>query len=107
MKNTLFIIVTITLIVFSSCKKTTNKFENVYVEAIKVDVQEKYSTGDFNDYFSLSKVIALETNERSVFSNIDRISLYDDKIFILDRKTNAVLIFTNTGRFFKQNTNYR
>ncbi|WP_170179755.1 6-bladed beta-propeller [Flavivirga rizhaonensis] len=100
MKRILFTIVL--LLCFSSCKKIVNELDNVNLEHIKVDIQEKYPEGDFKEYFSSSKIIALETTERSIFSKIDRISLHKDKIFILDRNTDAVLIFSNTGKFLNK-----
>jgi len=102
MKNFIFNTVVIMLACFSSCQETTNEQKNIAVEHIKVDVQEKYPVGNFEDYFTSSKIIPLETIENSLFAKIDRLSLHKDKIFILDRKSNAVLIFSNTGKFLNK-----
>ena len=72
------------------------------MERIKVEVQKKYPEGNFEDYFSESKLVALETKESSFFSEIARLSLYDNKIYILDRAMNYLLIFSMTGKFLNK-----
>ncbi|WP_147679216.1 6-bladed beta-propeller [Algibacter pacificus] len=100
MKNILLRIIVLIFISFSSCKDTNELEKNI--ENIKVDVKKKYPRGNFKDYFSSSKVISLETNEHSIFHNIDRMSLYDNKFFILDKKSNGVYIFNNKGKFLNK-----
>lgn len=92
--NRIFII--ISFIFFTSCD---NSIKTEHVESIKVDLKSKPVEIEFDDYFSSKKAIALETNEKSIFSKIDRISFYDNKIFILDRKLNSVLVFKENGSF--------
>lgn len=94
--NRIFIMIIISFIFFISCDSPIKK-ENI--ETIKVDIKSENVEAKFDDYFSSKNVIALETNENSIFSNIDRISLYDHKIFILDRKLNSVLVFKEDGSF--------
>ena len=89
------------LFTLNSCKQT-EKEENTSVENIKVEVQKKYPEGNFEDYFSESKLVALETKESSFFSEITRLSLYDNKIYILDRAINSLLIFSMTGKFLNK-----
>lgn len=102
MKTILFILIITFSILFTSCRETTNNLENVNLQQIKVEVQEKYPVGNFEDFFSSSKVISLESNEHSIFYNIDRLILHRDKIFVLDKKSNSILIFSNTGKFLNK-----
>jgi hypothetical protein len=92
----IYIMIMIVFVIFTSCS-TPIKSENV--ESIKIDVKSEPVEIEFDDYFSSKNVIALETNENSIFSKIDRICLYDKKIFILDRKLNSVLVFKENGSF--------
>lgn len=92
----IFIILTISFIFFTSCNKAV---KNENLESIKVDIKAEPIAVKFKDYFSSQKVITLETNKESIFSKIDRITFYDDKIFILDRKLNSVLVFKENGSF--------
>ena len=89
------------LIILNSCKQA-EKEEDTSVERIKVEVQKKYPEGNFEDYFSESKLVALESTESSFFSEIARLSLYDNKIYILDRAMNYLLIFSMTGKFLNK-----
>lgn len=86
-------------LLFVSCAQS-NQIQAI--QYIKVNLEEKASKGNFDEYFSSSKVIALETNDQSFLSKIDRLSLYEDKIFILDRKLDAVFVFNNEGVFLNK-----
>lgn len=81
----------------ASCNSSISR-ENT--EIIPVDVKSEKSNVEFSDYFYKKNVIALETNENSIFSKIDRISFYSNKIFILDRKLNSILVFRETNGSF-------
>lgn len=94
--NRISIMIILSFMFFTSCNKPIKK-ENV--ESIKVDLKTGPIEVKFDDYFSSKKVVALETNENSIFSKIDRISFYDNKIFILDKKLNSVLVFKENGSF--------
>ncbi|WP_316824163.1 MULTISPECIES: 6-bladed beta-propeller [Pedobacter] len=66
---------------------------------IKVDVAPENAIGNFDKYFDSSKVISLETSAASLIGNINRISIFDNRIYILDRATNSVFIFNWNGKF--------
>ena len=89
------------MLLFLSCSNTENsqQIDPETVENIRVDMEEERIEGNFDDYFTSMEVIPLETNEHSIFGRIERISLYQDKIFILDTSTNSVLVFNNKGKF--------
>ncbi|WP_281299288.1 6-bladed beta-propeller [Flavobacterium limnophilum] len=91
---------TIVATIFISCGTVKNE----QIETIKVDIKSEKSEIEFADYFSKKNVVVLETNENSTFSYIDRLFLFDNKIFIFDRKLNSVFVFSNNGSFlFKIN----
>ncbi|QTE22229.1 6-bladed beta-propeller [Polaribacter cellanae] len=99
MKKIIFLIIVVPFIF--SCKRDGKN--NVYeLKHIKLNVQKKYPAGNFGDYFSSSKIIALETNNSSFISNIDRITVSNNKILILDTKLNSVLIFDLNGKFINK-----
>ncbi len=81
---------------FISCNPPV---KNNNIETIKVDIKSEKVKIKFDDYFISKKAIALETNENSLFSEIDRISFYEHKIFILDKKLNSILVFRDNGSF--------
>lgn len=55
--------------------------------------------GNFSDFFDEIDFIPLETNKHSIFSSIDQLEVTNDHFIILDRETNAVLIFNRKGGF--------
>ncbi|APA00345.1 6-bladed beta-propeller [Flavobacterium commune] len=95
--NQILKMVTLSFLFFISCNKPIKR-ENI--ETIQVNLKTEEVEVSFDDYFSSRKVIALETNENSIFSQIDRISFYEHKIFVLDRKLNSIFVFNeNDGSF--------
>ena len=96
-----YLLSSILLLLFLSCSNTENsqQIDSETVETIRVDMEKESFIGNFDDYFDSMKVISLETNEKSLLGRIERISLYQDKIFILDTSTNSVLVFNNKGKF--------
>lgn len=94
-------------ICFVSCDESSkDKDQKNNVAEIKVNMMDKYPKGDFEDYFSSSRIVSLETNEHSILSGIDRISFYNNKIFILDRRSESLVIFNIDGKYLSkiQNT---
>ena len=96
-----YLLSSLLFLLFLSCKNPENsqQIDPETVENIRVDMEKERVIGKFDDYFSSMEVIPLETNEHSIFGRIERISLYQDKIFILDTSTNSVLVFDNKGKF--------
>ncbi|WP_308990455.1 6-bladed beta-propeller [Mariniflexile litorale] len=98
MKNNFYVILVFFLI---SCKESNdvNPLVNNNIKSIKIDLNEEAVEGNFDEYFSSSYLIQLETNEFSIISKIDRISFYNNRIYILDKKLNSVFIFSDKGKF--------
>lgn len=90
------------LVIIIFCFFSCNKNKVATLETIKVNVEKKYSKGDFEDYFSSSTIIPLETNNNSIFSNIDRLSVFDKKFFILDKRIGSVILFDDKGKFLNK-----
>ena len=98
------VIILQTLLIISSCKKNNNNTLNkIKLETIKVDAKKDiHEEGDFNTYFSSYELVALETNKQSLFSRINRVFLFKERIFILDKDTKSVLVFSNKGKFINK-----
>jgi hypothetical protein len=86
--------------IFLSCNKNI-KIEDELIN-IKVDIDKEPKVVDFNDYFVSSNVIALESIDESIFSRIDRLCLFNEQIYILDKQMNTVFIFNSNGKFIKK-----
>jgi len=68
------------------------------LSAIKKEKQEKLSA-----IIDSSFVVKLETNKNCLINNIDKMIVYEDKIYILDKKkSNGVFEFTKEGKFIKK-----
>ncbi|MDR0558998.1 MAG: 6-bladed beta-propeller [Prevotellaceae bacterium] len=52
-----------------------------------------------DDYFKDSRIIFLETNDNSLFREIDRICVHDNSIFIYDNTLDKIVIFDMDGKY--------
>ena len=57
---------------------------------------------DLSDILNDSvEIIPLETKDECLISEIDRLEFYKDRIFVADRKSAKILIFTSAGKYLK------
>lgn len=86
-------------VLFFSCKKNET---NTIKSNINVKVLNRYPGGNFKAYFSESKLIKLETTNKSIISQINRIYFFNNKIFILDKKLRSIFIFSSNGEYINK-----
>jgi hypothetical protein len=84
------------LIVFSlttllSCNFKPDKYKNV----IKLELSEIHESTTFLNYFNLKNIIRLETSEKSIIGDIEKILFTKDKIYIVDSDSKSLIIFKN------------
>ena len=61
-------------------------------------------TVDIAPYIDTLKIVKLELSDESMIGTIDKLEIYDDKIFILDWKTLSLFVFDISGKYlFKIN----
>lgn len=77
------------------------KKENSLVPILPVqNIDKKNSVCRMQEYFTMSKIIFLETKEKSIIgSAIRKIILEEDKIYLQDQYNNSILMFDTTGKF--------
>jgi hypothetical protein len=87
---------------YTSCRNHQKEPANNYINLAKKDyvidfkIQSKVS---FFDIFSRIDLIPLETLDESIIQEINKIILFNKRIYILDKKQMAVLAFSDTGKF--------
>lgn len=52
--------------------------------------------------FAKCSIVSLETNDNSLISNINRLVIHDDTLFVFDDRLNEVLIFDINGHFINK-----
>ena len=85
-----------TFIVILSISCTTsidNSNKSYYIDLDKTQMVKT------KDLFSKIEIITLETNEQSLIQAISKIVEYKSRLYILDSRQKAILIFDNTGKF--------
>jgi hypothetical protein len=83
----------------TTSEKNVSKNANLIVDTININDSERKYMVDFDEYFSKFKVIALETTPESVIGGINRLKVFEDKIYIIDWQTNSLLVFDMSGKF--------
>jgi len=66
---------------------------------LPVDLEQEDDVVSFYDLFDNIKLIKLETNDKSLISNVDKIVFHKDTIFILDRKMKSLFLFDYDGKY--------
>lgn len=93
------LLISLSLFATSSCKyKGNGDFEH---PVLKVDLTEEQDVSVF-DIFKSVEIIPLETSQQSLFSHVNKIEVYEDKIFCFDVVGNQLLTFDSKGRFINK-----
>lgn len=99
MKKHVYFSIVFLVSMFSACTSKTDAIDDSHAETIHVEVPQQFTKINFDEYFSNSTLVTLETSERSLIQQISRIVRYNEKIYILDKGTNSVLVFNDNGKF--------
>ena len=86
------------ILVVIYCVSCSTKDEN-HPETIQLSIDDFEDKVLFSDYFKLSEIIYLETSDKSLIGEIDKIMVIDNNIYILDGTTNSLLSFNREGDF--------
>lgn len=100
MCKSLLFMVFLQILLFIGCKRNSQKLkihENIKLINVQRPLEDKFLTS--SDYFDSIDIVPLETTEKSLIASINRIIVYNDNIYILDRKSNSVLVFNISGSF--------
>ena len=94
MKVLLYII----LIFLTICSCSNNRKSKVY-EVFAVDTKRCDAITDFFDEYI---IIPLETTEDNIIGNIDKISITDEYMYILDKQQAMIFVFDKAGRYINK-----
>jgi hypothetical protein len=78
-----------------SCKQTEKKFDGENI-ILTERISEEIS---INELFGEFEYISLETSKESIFGEIKKLIVYDDKYYILDNKLRRIFVFQHDGTF--------
>lgn len=78
-----------------SCKTKEKSFE---LEQIEINLRETPRI-EVDSIIEDISLVPLETSENCLIHHVDKIKLYENKIYILDRKSASIFIFSKTGKF--------
>ncbi len=87
------------ILTVSSCKNTSKKKISFTPEYNLSCVKKNWNV---SDYFDLSKIICLETNNNSFISRIDKLVVKNERIYILDIEANSVFMFNTRGEYISK-----
>jgi hypothetical protein len=87
------------VIVLFGCSQSNISNENSIV--INKDTLD-YNTIGISEIFSDLEIIPLETNSKCLIAGISKLIFFDNKLFILDATSKAVMVFSSTGTFIRR-----
>ncbi len=83
----------------SSCNEKSRNDMNT---KILYPINELSGSINANDIFCEFEYISLETTQQSLLGSVDRLIVYDDKLFVLDKAySNKIFVFTKDGEFIR------
>ena len=92
LRDVIFLATVLTII---SCKTSAE----LTCEAIDIDSATRVDTVRFSRYLNPPQIIKLETNKNCIIQEIYRLDVFDDKLYILDEKSNRLIVFDSNGRY--------
>ena len=100
--------VTIVLLFFllCSCNHSTHSVKDINCSTLEVPISQEDSSGIFNSFFKLKRLVVLETKDESMIRWISKIAFYNDNIFIMDRIEKKIFVFNENGNFLKSYHHY-
>jgi hypothetical protein len=89
------------MLLFTCCKKN-QAIEDADTFVIEQNIENKLF--DWPKSLKINELIPLETNDECLIGSANKIVMDKDKIYILDKKSKSLLVFSERGRFlFKIN----
>ncbi|CDN32740.1 hypothetical protein BN938_2671 [Mucinivorans hirudinis] len=92
-KLTLLLIVLAEVIVYS-CQSRIK-----VIEPVKIPIE---SNASLTDFISSCDDIVIESGELCLFSNIDKLCVDENNLYILDRQLNAIFVYNKQGMFINK-----
>ena len=104
MIDRIFFILKLYIILFStSCGHGIMKLEESefisHSDTCVLSVIPQNETIDIGQYLDSAYYVKLELTDESIIGQIDKLIIFEDKIYILDRQTSSVFIFDMTGKY--------
>lgn len=89
------------LLFISACNNKTKITEetNSNLKIINLEDSNKTKETDFNNIFSISKIIKLQSDSISLLSDITKISTNDSLIFLFDKEYSSLKVFDLNGKY--------
>ena len=89
-------------LLFTSCKneKHVIKFQTEEIkEILHFETKKQIWLPSFDSLFKKKNIVELETKPESLISSINKIELYNNNYYIIDRNNHAVNCFDKSGKF--------
>lgn len=91
------LIYTLLIVLVTSCNKTID----ISYKTLHSDL-DHYQSIPTEKLFSKIEIISLETNEQSLIQKISKVIEYNSRLYILDSRQKAILIFDKAGKFISK-----
>jgi hypothetical protein len=91
------------IILIFACEQNNKRIEDSVIVQINLEnTQNRESIVDFQNRFSINRIIPLETTDVSLLGYVSQIIVSEEGIFILDGIQNAIFRYDMDGNFTKK-----
>lgn len=91
------------IMLFFACNRNSIRIgDTVNIKINLEKTQDKENVGDFQNRFSINRIIPLETSEISILGYISQVIVSEKDIFIMDGMQNAIFRYDMDGKFIKK-----
>ncbi len=89
--------------ILTNCKKEKIVSSTLPIE-IDIDYKKELDIKESltSYFFKHRKIVQLQTTEKSLISNINRIIIFNNRYYIFDHKSKSICIFDSKGKFIKR-----
>ncbi len=108
MRSILPLLLSIFCLLFCGCKEKSPQTEDSFIEREDVVIirlnlpapkDTKFETKDILPYMDSIHYVRLELTDNSIIGSMDKVEIYNDRIYILDTQSSALFVFDMTGNF--------
>ena len=101
----IIILLSIFFLTLFSCREVYKMEESPFPEAddfLLIEVKPNDKAVDFLEYIDSVYYVRLDLTDESIIGQIDRLIVFEDRIYIMDWQTSSIFIFDMKGRFLSK-----
>lgn len=76
--------------------------ERQEIKRVSINIDDFNQSGNLSEFLEITELIPLETNQICLVNRIDKVVMFESKIFVFDENSQKILLFNHDGTFIRQ-----